>query len=76
MGKKLMIEVPDSVELDARELTLMLAAHLYEHAVLSLGQAADLAGLGKRAFAEVLGKYHVSLINYPASEIARDARNA
>ncbi|MCI5159560.1 MAG: hypothetical protein D3906_14245 [Candidatus Electrothrix sp. AUS1_2] len=32
-----------------------------------------LAGLSKRAFAEILADYNVSLINYPPADILRDA---
>jgi predicted HTH domain antitoxin len=53
----------------------MLAASLYSSAKLSLGQAADLAGLSKRSFAEVLGSFNISLFNYSAEELAQDVRN-
>ena len=46
---------------------------LYESGKLSLGQAADMAGLTKRTFAELLGDYDVALMNYPVSEILEDA---
>ena len=45
---------------------------LYESARLSLGQAAELAGLSKIAFAEIIGDYNVSLINHPISDILQD----
>jgi len=37
---------------------------------------AELAGYTKREFAEQLGKYNVSLFNYPPSELSRDVKNA
>lgn len=74
--RKLTLDIPESVGLDDRELVLFLAAKLYESGKLSLVQAADLVGLSKTTFAELIGKYGVSLFNYPASEIERDARNA
>jgi predicted HTH domain antitoxin len=46
---------------------------MYESGRLSLGQAADLAGLSKTTFSEILGDFDVSLINYPPSDIIRDA---
>jgi predicted HTH domain antitoxin len=67
------LQIPNKVELDPRETARFLAAKLYEVGRLSLGQAAELAGLSKVAFSEVLGDYDVSLINYPASDIERDA---
>ncbi|HMN25551.1 MAG: UPF0175 family protein [Ignavibacteriaceae bacterium] len=74
--KKLTINIPDSLELDANEVTLLLAAQLYQSSKLSLGQAAELAGLSKRSFAEILGKFDVSLFNFPTKELARDLKNA
>lgn len=70
------LTLPDSVQIDKSELMMIIAAKLYERAILSLGQAAELAGLSKREFAESLGSYGVSIFNYPASEIARDVKNA
>ncbi|HEU4555416.1 MAG TPA: UPF0175 family protein [Chitinophaga sp.] len=67
------LQIPNKVELDPRETVRFLAAKLYEAGRLSLGQAAELAGLSKVAFSEVLGDYDVSLINYPAPDIERDA---
>jgi len=68
------IYVPDSVsEADAR---LLLALKLYESGRSSSGQAAELAGLSKRAFLELLGKYGVATFNYPPDELARDLANA
>jgi len=70
------INIPDSLEVDDREVVMILATRLYEQGKLSLGQAADLVGLTKRTFAELLGKYNVSLFNYPSADLAKDVRNA
>jgi len=71
--KIMTLNIPDSVELDEKQTARFLAAKLYESGKLTLGQAADLAGLSKVAFAEILSDYDVSLFNYPASEISKDA---
>ena len=76
MAKQLVVEVPDSVELDAMDVKMILAAHLYEHGRMALGHAAALAGLTKRAFMEKLGDYGVSIFNYPASDLENDLKNA
>ncbi len=55
---------------------MLVATKLYEQGKLSLGQAAELVGLSKRTFAELLGKYNVSIFNYPALELAGDVKNA
>jgi len=67
------LQVPEKIELDARDTIKFLAAKLYESGRLSLGQAAEIAGLSKIAFAEILCDYNVSLINYPVSDIQQDA---
>lgn len=74
--KTLNIELPSTVEIDEKELLLMLATKLYEKGRLSLGQAAKLAGFSKRAFIEILGSYGVSVFNYSADELDRDLENA
>ena len=74
--KTLTVKIPSTVELDESELLLILASKLYEKGKLSLGQAAELAGFSKRAFAEILGKYGVSIFNYSADDLDRDVENA
>jgi predicted HTH domain antitoxin len=74
--KTLTLNMPDTLDLDNRELAMLVAAHLYEQGKLSLGQAAEVAGLTKRTFAELLSNYNVSIFNYPASNLATDVANA
>lgn len=68
--------MPDSLSLENREVAMLVASRLYEQGKASLGQAAEVAGLSKRAFAELLGSYNVSIFNYPASDLSRDVANA
>ena len=72
----LTLHLPEGLDLDEHELVMTLASKLYEEGKLSLGQAADLAGLTKRTFAELLGKYNVSIFNQDADSLARDVANA
>ena len=72
----LVLNLPKTVKLEERELVLILATKLYEQGKLSLGQAAELAGLSKRAFMEILGNYGVSVFNYPADDLESDVENA
>lgn len=74
--KVLTLNIPDSLDVDNRDLAMLLATRLYEQGKLSLGQAAELAGLTKRTFAELLGSYNVSIFNYPASDLSSDVANA
>jgi predicted HTH domain antitoxin len=70
---QLTINIPAIENLDETEVRRFLAAKLYESGRLSLGRAAELAGLSKLAFSEILADYDVSLINYTSSDILEDA---
>jgi len=59
---ELRVTLPFSLSED--EAKLLLAVKLYEVGKVSLGQAAKLAGFSKRAFMEVLGRYHVLIFDY------------
>lgn len=74
--KTLTVEIPDSLDLDKMQLAMLIATKLYEQGKLSLGQAAELAGLSKRTFTELLGTYDVSIFNFPITEISSDLSNA
>lgn len=74
--KSLTLEIPDTLEVEKNEILMLLATRFYEQGRLSLGQAAEFAGLSKRAFAELLGKYDVSIFNHSAYDLTRDVRNA
>lgn len=71
--KQLTLTIPDSLNLNENDTKRFLAAKMYEAGKLSLGHAAELAGLSKVAFAEILADYDVSLINYSPADVIRDA---
>ena len=74
--KQLTLTIPDTLDLDDREAVVLFAAILYEQGKLSLGEAADLANMPKRQFAEKLGSFNVPLFNYPPSDLLSDIANA
>jgi predicted HTH domain antitoxin len=74
--KTLTLNIPDNIDLGNREVAMLVATKLYEQGKLSLGQAAEIAGLTKRTFAELLGTYNVSIFNFPSSDLSRDVANA
>lgn len=74
--RTLQIKIPDSVERNDAELTMLIAAKLYEEGTLSSGQAAELAGVSKRTFIEMLGKYGVSIFSNDPEDLASDIANA
>jgi len=63
------LEIPDSLAEYPNDTVRFIAAKLYESGKLSLGQAADMARLTKRTFAELLGDYGVSIMNYSAEDL-------
>jgi predicted HTH domain antitoxin len=70
------LQVPDDVDLKDFEYTMIIAAKLYEDGKLSSGQAAQIAGLSKRAFIELLGRYSVSVFSSSLSDLHSDISNA
>ena len=72
----LQIQLPDSINIDTQEIQMLLASKLYEKGLLSVGQAAQMTGLSKRTFMELLGHYQVSVLNYPTEDIKQDFENA
>ena len=74
--KTLTLNIPDSLDMDNRDIAMLVSTNLYEQGKLSLGQAAEVTGLTKRAFAELLGSYNVSIFNFPAADLTRDVANA
>lgn len=74
--KTLTLNIPDQIDLEEREAKMILASRLYEKGKFTVGQSAELAGLSKRAFMELLGDYGVSVFNYPLGDLEKDVKNA
>jgi len=66
------LRVPNELVEHKNDTVRFIAAKLYESGKLSLGQAAETAGLRKAAFAEILSDYGVSYINYSIEDILQD----
>ena len=74
--KTLTLNIPDNLDVDTRDIAMLVSTQLYEQGKLSLGQAAEVAGLSKRTFSELLGSYNVSIFNFPAADLSKDVENA
>ena len=72
----LTLNIPDTLEFDNNHAKRLIAASLYEKGKLYLGQAAELAGLSKQTFMEILGDYDVSIFNYSVSDLEKELKNA
>jgi len=55
---------------------MLLAGKLYEQGRITLGQAAELVGLTKRSFIEVIGKYGFSVMSDSIEDLHSDIENA
>lgn len=70
------LQIPNNINTKLFNISIYLAAKLYEDGLLSAGQAAEMAGLSKRAFIEILGVYGVSLFSKSVDDLKRDIANA
>lgn len=74
--RTIQFNIPDNLDLKDYDFSMIIAAKLYEDAKLSSGQAAQIAGLSKRAFIELLGKQGVSVFSNSISDLHSDIANA
>ncbi len=74
--RKVQLNIPDDIDLTDYDFSMIVATKLYEDAKLSAGQAAQIAGLSKRAFIELLGKYGVSVFSRLIDDLHNDIENA
>ncbi len=72
----LQVKLPPKFNLNQAEVKVILAGELYERGALSIGQAAEIAGLTKRAFIEIMGKYGYSLFSKSVDDLLSDIKNA
>jgi len=70
------LNIPDEIDLKDHDFSMIIASKLYEDGKLSSGQAAEIAGLSKRAFLELLGTYNVSVLSRSLSDLESDINNA
>jgi Uncharacterized small protein len=74
--RTIQFNVPDDIDLKDYDFSMIIASKLYEDGKLSSGQAAEIAGLSKRAFIELLGRYGVSVFSQSISDLHNDLANA
>ena len=75
MNATVELTLPKSLDVSDFELKMIVASKLYELGRLSSGQAAEVVGLSKRAFLELLGKYNVSVFGYDVQDLEEDLKN-
>ena len=76
MMRTIQLNIPEDIDLNDYELIMIIASKLYEDGKLSAGQAAEIAGLSKRTFIELLGRYGVSVFSESVTDLHSDIKNA
>jgi len=75
--RSLNLLVPDQIDLNDYDLKMAMAVKLYETGKISVGQAAEIVGISKKAFIEVMGHYGSSLLaGYITADLVNDLANA
>lgn len=74
--EKLTINIPTQIDTKVFDIQIYLAVKRYEDAIISSGQAAEIAGISKRAFIEILGHYGVSVFGESLEDLNSDIANA
>ncbi|MCX6187446.1 MAG: UPF0175 family protein [Bacteroidetes bacterium] len=74
--RTIQLNIPDEVDLKDYDFSMIIASKLYEDGALTSGQAAQMAGLSKRTFIELLGRYGVSVFSKSISDLHSEITNA
>jgi predicted HTH domain antitoxin len=74
--KALTINLPDSLDSEEFEIKMLLAGQLYERGKVTTGQAAEIVGISKRSFIEIMGRFGFSLFSDSIEDLHNDIANA
>lgn len=82
--EKLTLEIPEEILISLKEspkefsksILILSAVKLYELGKLSSGRAAQLAGLTRVEFLQLLSRYNVPVFDLSTEELERDLQNA
>jgi len=70
------INLPTELNISSFEVSMIVASKLFSDGKLSSGQAAEVVGLSKRAFIELLGKYETTVFGISDGDLLNDLTNA
>jgi len=73
---ELTLTVPDAANLSQTDAQILFAIKLFESEKLSLGKAAEVAGLSYRTFYELLGRYDIPIVNLTNEDVKQEIMNA
>jgi predicted HTH domain antitoxin len=71
-GRPLFLAVPYDERLAKEEVHVVVAVHLHEKGVVSLGRAAKIAGLTLGEFIDRLGALKIPVARHPSDELSRE----
>ena len=72
----LTLTVPDTANLSQTDAQILFAMKLFESETLSLGKAAEMAGLSYRTFYELLIRYGVPVVSMTEKDVIEEIANA
>jgi len=73
---ELTLTIPDMVNMSQTDAQIMFAIKLFESDTLSLGKAAEVAGLSYRTFYELLIRYGIPVVTMTEKDIIEEIANA
>ena len=74
--KTLVLTLPENLDLDEKEARFILAGELCKKGKITLGQAAQIVGVSKRAFIELMGLFGFSPFSDKVEDLIQDAQHA
>ena len=72
---ELTLTVPDTANLSQTDAQILFAIKLFESETLSLGKAAEVAGLSYRTFYELLTRYDIPVVSMTEEEVIEEIAN-
>ena len=73
---QLTLEIPDLANISQTDAQILFAMKLFETDKLSLGKAAEVAGLSYRTFYELLIRYGIPTVTMTEEDVKSEIENA
>ena len=73
---RLILEIPDTANVSETDAQILFAMKLFEAGKLSLGKAAEAAGLSYRTFYELLLRYGIPVVAMNEDDMEWEVNNA